>query len=236
MLFTSLRHTSLTRNRNYRRRVVAPCALFTGIVQGRAEVTGWVEKPGAGRLQLRFPSGATRGVVVGASIAVAGVCLTVVEQPSADELCFDVIAETLRATSLSRALRVGAAVNFERSARIGDEVGGHAVSGHVHAAAVVRAVEDTPGNRQLVLSLPNGLIKYVFPKGYVAVDGCSLTVGPVVGSSEFSVYLIPETLRVTTLGSLVAGSVANVELEAATIATVETVERVIERYKNESTA
>lgn len=115
-------------------------------------------------LRAAFPAGAVDGVSLGASVSVNGTCLTVTQQPSANELCFDLIKETLRATSLG-GLQVGDTFNFERSARFGDEVGGHNVSGHVHTTATVLRVEDTPDNRSMFFSLSSPqFMKYIFPK------------------------------------------------------------------------
>lgn len=136
---------------------------LTGIVQGKACVVSFEQQPGFATLRAAFPAGSVDGVTLGASVAINGTCLTVTQQPSANELCFDLIVETLRATNLGR-LKVGDSVNFERSARVGDEVGGHNVSGHVHTTVIVLRVEDTPNNRKLVFKVPAHLMKYIFPK------------------------------------------------------------------------
>lgn len=143
--------------------------------------------------EVGFPPGRVDGIQIGASVALNGTCLTVVAQDG-DALRFDVIGETLRRTNLGR-LAEGSAVNYERSARVGDEIGGHTVSGHVHTTARVACVTDTENNRRLEFELRDAeWAKYILPKGFVSVDGCSLTVGEVTENS-FSVYLIPETLR-----------------------------------------
>ena len=202
--------------------------MFTGIVQGLARVEAVAEEPGLSRVRVALPDGRAAGVQIGASVAINGTCLTVT-RIDGDVLSFDIMAETLRATNLG-GLKAGASVNFERSARVGDEIGGHTVSGHVHATAAIVKVEETPNNRRVVFELPDErLIKYILPKGFVAVDGCSLTVGEVEGRT-FSVYLIPETLRVTVFGFKGVGDSVNVEIEASTQAIVDTVERVVERY------
>lgn len=203
-------------------------ALFTGIVQGVAEVRELALNAAgdAARLVVRFPPGAIDGVAVGASVAVNGTCLTVVSaDEAAAEARFDLVVETLRATNLG-SLAAGSRVNFERSARYGDEVGGHAVSGHVHAVAEVVAVEETEDNRRVLFKVPEHIMKYVLPKGFVAVDGCSLTVGETTADT-FSVYLIPETLRQTCFLDRVVGTGVNVEVEQQTQAIVDTVERVL---------
>jgi riboflavin synthase len=142
---------------------------------------------------------------------------------------FDVIEETLRLTSLG-ARRPGDRVNIERAARFGDEIGGHLLSGHISGGATVLARRETPTAFELDLQLDAALVPYVLPKGFVGLDGCSLTVGPTVtDDGRFSVYLIPETLRVTTLGDREPGDRVNVELDAMTQAVVETVRRVMAR-------
>jgi riboflavin synthase len=112
---------------------------------------------------------------------------------------------------------------------VGDEIGGHAVSGHVHTTAAIADVTETPNNRRLRLRLADPAWgKYILPKGFVSLDGCSLTVGEVEESgAAFSVYLIPETLRVTGFGFKGVGDTLNVEVEAQTQAIVDTVERVV---------
>lgn len=126
-------------------------------------------------------------------------------------------------------------MNYERSAKYGDEVGGHTVSGHVHTVARIVTIKQTENNQTLVFKLDDAsYIKYILPKGFVAVDGCSLTVGEVdEEDGTFSVYLIPETLRVTVLGEKGMGDGVNVEVEAQTQAIVETVERVVARMMKE---
>ena len=127
----------------------------------------------------------------------------------------------------------GVQVNFERAAKVGDEIGGHTVSGHVGATAAVKKVERGGDNVRLEFELAQGdvrWLKYVLPKGFVAVDGCSLTVGEVEmaeaeDGGRFSVYLIPETLRATCFGDRQVGDRVNVEVDPQTQAIVDTVER-----------
>lgn len=216
----------------------------TGIVQGKAQVVQLQHKDSFRSIRIRFPDGAMTGIQIGASVAINGTCLTVV-QSAGDECQFDVIEETLRRTTLGE-LQVGSPVNYERhavctvnsscmppstrrSARVGDEIGGHTVSGHVCCTASIAALERTEDNRRLQFSVPPPWIKYVLEKGFIAVDGCSLTVGEV-GEDWFSVYLIPETLRVTVLGDKDVGDRVNIEVEAQMQAIVDTVEKVVKRY------
>jgi riboflavin synthase len=192
--------------------------MFTGIVQGTATVSAIRHDGASRRLRVALPSGLSAGVARGASVAVAGVCLTVVGQQG-DELEFDVVRETLERTTLSAAV-AGRRLNVERAVRVGDEVGGHAVAGHVWGTAevVARTVQG-----DLTLRFDPGGLAYVFEKGFVALDGVSLTVGAVDrAAGTFDVHLIPETLRVTTLGDLRPGDRVNVELDPITVAVVET--------------
>lgn len=146
----------------------------------------------------QLPAERSQGVQIGASVAINGTCLTV-NRADGNVLTFDVIEETLRRTNLG-SLQPGSSCNFERSVRYGEEVGGHTVSGHVQTCATVAGIARTESNQRWQLQLRDAkLIKYVLPKGFVGVNGCSLTVGEV-GPDWFSVYLIPETLRATTFG------------------------------------
>lgn len=200
--------------------------MFTGIVAGRARVTEVRDAGGLRTLRLELPRGLGEGAAIGASVAVAGTCLTVVERDG-DRLRFDCIDETLRRTTLGD-LVPGAEVNVERAARFGDEIGGHLLSGHVLGTATVVARDEVEGNLRLRLRAPAEAVPYLLPKGFVAVDGCSLTIGIVdPGAATFEVHLIPETRRVTTLDALRVGDRTNLEVDAATQAVVDTVERVL---------
>lgn len=198
--------------------------MFTGIVQGTAEVHAAEGDAEARRLQLRFPGGGAADLARGASVSVSGVCLTAVEI-DADQVCFDVIGETLARTTLG-ALAAGDRVNFERAARFGDEIGGHLMSGHVWGTAEVIERIETEDNCTLGLSVAPQTIRYVLEKGFIGLDGTSLTVGRVEGTT-FRVHLIPETLAVTTLGQAAVGDRINVEIDAMTQAVVDTTERVL---------
>lgn len=202
--------------------------LFTGIVQGTATVREVERKTDFCCFDIELPVARADNVQIGASVSINGTCLTVVAQQGST-LRFDVMGETLRRTNLG-ALQQGAAVNFERSARVGDEIGGHTVSGHVHTTARIVSVQESENNRRVEFELADpSWMRYILPKGFVSVDGCSLTVGEVTDTT-FSVYLIPETLRVTVAGVKGVGDMINVEVEAQTQAIVDTVERVMQRY------
>lgn len=170
--------------------------MFTGIVKGIAHVTRIEQKAGARTFELELGELA-EGIERGASVSVAGVCLTAVKQEGTC-IQFDVIGETLAKTYLG-SIQVGDALNIERSAKMGDEIGGHLVSGHVTATIEIRTI-DHPANNWIVnFTCPPEWMQYVLPKGFVALDGCSLTIVDV-GSDFFTVHLIPETLARTTFG------------------------------------
>ena len=201
--------------------------MFTGIVQGLGEVTQIQDQGGIRRLQVRLPTGCNQGLETGASVAINGVCLTVVgwDQHGVE---FDVIDETLRLTNLGD-LKVGHVVNVERAARFGDEIGGHVLSGHIHGRAQVTEVVETDANLAVWWAVPDALKKYVLPKGYVSLNGCSLTVGDTERDGQLSIHLIPETRELTTFGRVTVGDSLNLEIDSQTQAIVDTVERVLEQ-------
>lgn len=173
------------------------------------------------RLELDL-IGLTENLQLGASIAVNGTCLTVTRVSQA-RVAFDVVAETLRTTNLG-ALAAGDKVNVERSFRVGDEVGGHIVSGHVTATAEVIARTVVGHDHVLRFQIAPVWMKYVFHKGFIALDGASLTVSSVDrAQNAFEISLIPETLARTTLGQVAIGAPVNVEVDAQTMTLVDTV-------------
>ncbi|MDJ0808315.1 MAG: riboflavin synthase subunit alpha [Gammaproteobacteria bacterium] len=197
--------------------------MFTGIVQGTAEVVEILEKESFRTHRIRLPSIHCKALEPGASVAHNGCCLTVTEI-SGDLVTFDLMQETLQVTNLSQ-LKVGDRVNFERAARFGDEIGGHQMSGHILSTAEVVQVVESENNRKIRFRLPERLKKYLFTKGYIGIDGISLTIGEVEGN-VFDVNLIPETLNRTTIGERQPGDRVNIEIDPQTQAIVETVERI----------
>lgn len=197
--------------------------MFTGIVQGTAVVKAVERLAALHQLQIDLPASHRHHIQTGASIAINGTCLTVTRQQQSS-VFFDVMQETLRCTNLDE-LKAGDIVNFERAARIGDEIGGHLMSGHVHTVAQVCAVIPTENNREIRFSLPANWMRYLFDKGFIGINGCSLTVGNV-GDASFSVYLIPETLRATTFATLKAGDRVNIEIDSQTQTIVDTLARL----------
>jgi riboflavin synthase len=188
--------------------------VFTGIVSDLGEVLE-VEERADGLRRLLIACGYDPATIdIGASIACSGPCLTVVERGHKGNHAFfavDVAAETLRVTTAGGWQR-GSKLNLERSLRLGDELGGHLVSGHVDGIAELVEREDLPDMARLSLRVPSALARFIAPKGSVALDGVSLTVNEVEGD-RFSVLLIPHTLEVTTFGDIRAGARLNLEVD-----------------------
>lgn len=199
--------------------------MFTGIVQGLVPVVGLEKDGGLSHVCLDMTN-LTQDLQLGASVAVNGTCLTVTHIEGA-LVHFDVIPETLRTSNLYL-LKLDDEVNVERSFRVGDEIGGHTVSGHVTATAALVANECEDNDRILTFQMDEQWLRYVFHKGFIALDGASLTVSSLDRDLHtFSVSLIPETIARTTLGSISVGGLVNVEVDTQTMAIVETVERVL---------
>ncbi|ART79286.1 riboflavin synthase subunit alpha [Oceanisphaera avium] len=198
--------------------------MFTGIVQGQGLIVEIIDKIDFRTHVVSLPSELLPGLALGASVAHNGCCLTVTKIND-QQVHFDLMQETLRVTNLGR-LKVGDQVNLERAARFGDDIGGHAMSGHIMAMSELAERIETDTNTTLWFSLPRELAKYVFTKGYIGIDGISLTVGQV-DNNRFAVHLIPETLTRTNLGTVQPGYQANLEIDPQTQAIVDTVERVM---------
>jgi riboflavin synthase len=200
--------------------------MFTGIVQGAARVAHLSDRSGLRSVRLELPTGLAEGLAVGASVAVDGVCLTVTSLHGNGAADFDVMQQSLALTTLG-SLVVGSRVNVERAARDGAEIGGHALSGHVDFCARVADVRRPENNHVLRLAVPPPWMRYVFAKGYIAVNGASLTVAEAErepgGGGWFEVWLIPETLRVTTFADKQVGNLLNIEIERSTQVMVDTV-------------
>ena len=199
--------------------------MFTGIVQGMGRVVS-VEQPAADfrTHTVELPEDMAGGLQTGASVAHNGCCLTVTETDGRTAR-FDLMAETLDKTNLGR-LKEGDLVNLERAARFGDEIGGHLMSGHITATTEILRIERTVHNTTMHFALPAALKPYILPKGFVGLDGCSLTIGSV-GEDSFCVHLIPETLRRTLFGTRQAGDTVNLEIDPQTQAVVDTVGRIL---------
>ena len=196
--------------------------MFTGIVQGKGTIVSIEKGNEITTLQVQVPT--TEGLQIGASISIDGVCLTATEF-SNNIVSFDVIPETLEKTTLGQ-LEQGHFVNVERSLRYGDEVGGHLLSGHIIGRGLVRKADNVGDGAQYSIIAPPDVRKYIVSKGYVGIDGISLTIGDV-SEDYFDLHLIPETLRLTTIGDKQVGDAVNLEIDSTTMMIVETVERMI---------
>ena len=198
--------------------------MFTGIVSGMGRVQS-IQGDEVVRLVVDFTNVSTSNLEIGASVSVDGVCLTVVSIDGS-EVSFDIIPETLGVTTLGTLVE-GNWVNLERAMKMGDEIGGHILSGHIIGTGEIIVREEAEENIDLLIDCPNDLMRYIQPKGYIAIDGISLTIGRVEESC-FSIHLIPETLRLTTLGGKGLGKNVNIEVDSMTQAVVTTVERLME--------
>ena len=198
--------------------------MFTGIVQGMATLVAIEKKEMFQTHVIELSDDMVEGLTIGASVAHNGCCLTVTEI-NGTRISFDLMQATLRLTNLGR-LKEGDLVNVERAAKFGDEIGGHSMSGHITLVADIVDVIKTENNRTIWFELPQESMKYVLSKGYIGIDGCSLTIGEVE-ENRFSVHLIPETLNRTLFGSREVGNQVNIEFDPQTQAIVDTVERVL---------
>jgi riboflavin synthase len=205
--------------------------MFTGIVQGVAEVEAIDAREGLHTIRLLLPEDFDEGLVVGASVACDGVCLTVTQRPTAGTADFDVMGQTLGLTTLG-GLKAGSLLNVERAAKEGAEVGGHILSGHVDVSARIAEIRQPDNNHVIRFEVPAPWMRYVFPKGYVGVNGCSLTVAEARrerdGSGWFEVWLIPETLRMTTFGEKRVGDAVHLEIDRPTQVVVDTVREALD--------
>ena len=198
--------------------------MFTGIVQGTAQIVDIIEKDNFQTHIIELTPPLLEGLQIGASVAHNGCCLTVTEI-NANRVSFDLMQETLKVTNLGD-LKIGSPVNIERAARFGDEIGGHQMSGHILFTAQVTEVINSDNNCQIWFEIPEQYKKFIFSKGYIGIDGISLTIGEVK-NLQFNVNLIPETLQRTNIGSRKPGDRINIEIDPQTQAIVETVERVM---------
>jgi riboflavin synthase len=196
--------------------------MYTGIVQGKFPILKVNKTPGLHSLFIELPDELLVDLTIGASVAMDGVCLTVA---AIDGSCvqFDVMQETLSLTTLG-GLGSGSLVNIERSAKAGAEIGGHMISGHIDTKAKVVSIEKPENNFVIRFQVDRKWMRYIFSKGFLSINGCSLTVvnaDKVIG--EFEVWLIPETLRLTTFGEKKPGDEINIEVERQTQVIVDTI-------------
>lgn len=200
--------------------------MFTGITKGCYEVIDLTKAPGLITYTLNLTPELCNGLKPGDSVAVDGVCQTVVHIEKT-HVTFQAIRETLEKTTLND-LVLGNLVSIERSLRVGDEIGGHEISGHIYGTACIHQRIEEKNNLTLIIQCHPNWMKYIFPKGFIAVDGSSLTVGETVPEQGlFYLHLIPETLRLTNFASKPIQARVNIEFDHKTKTIVDTVERFL---------
>jgi riboflavin synthase len=203
--------------------------MFSGIVKGTGKVYKISYKEDSIFIEVSPPKGFNKNLKKGASISVDGVCLTSLDN-GLKKLKFDVIEETLSRTNFKE-LAKGSLVNLERSIKSSTEIGGHLMSGHIHFTGKVKKIINKPYTQDIIISFPKKFHQYIFEKGYIGINGCSLTIGKV-NKDSFYIHLIPETLSVTNLSFLLQGDSVNVEIDQSTISIVETVKRTLATQKS----
>lgn len=196
--------------------------MFTGIVTATFPIIALNRREASATFVVAFDDAHLVGLKTGASVALDGVCMTVTEVTE-NKVFFDASVETLRRTTLGFRAS-GDRLNIERSAKSGAEVGGHGLSGHVDGLGEIVAIERSPENCIMTFRLPPEFSRYLFNKGFVAVNGCSLTVNELdKAAGTFRVYLIPETLRQTTFDQARVGERVNFEIDRQTQILVDTI-------------
>ncbi|PTX95497.1 riboflavin synthase subunit alpha [Opitutus sp. ER46] len=196
--------------------------MFTGIVTGVFPIASLTRKPGLASFAVELDARHLEGLAIGASVSLNGVCMTVTKLEGT-RAHFDAAAETLKRTTLGQ-LEVGSRINVERSAKTGVEIGGHPTSGHVDGMLEIVALERPENNCVLTFQIPPDYTRYVFNKGFISLNGCSLTVCDLdKATGRFRVYLIPETLRLTTFGEAKVGDRVNFEIDRQTQVIVDTI-------------
>jgi len=197
--------------------------MFTGIIQATAHIAAIDERLGLRSFHIEFPAHFCHELVVGASVAVNGVCLTVTKILSPTRATFDVMQQTLDITTLGKVTE-NARVNVERSAKEGAEIGGHPLSGHVDGTGTLLERRVLENNLVWRIAVPEALRRYVFARGFIAIDGASLTVARVNRSEGWlELWLIPETRRVTVFEERKPGDSLNIEIERNTQVMVDTI-------------
>lgn len=201
--------------------------MYTGIVQGVAVVMSVVQQPGFKTFVIDVPEPLLQDLKIGGSVAIEGVCLSATGIEEGTHVSFDAMTMTLERTNLSR-LIPGMRVNVERSAKMNEENGGHPIAGHISCTAELMAMNTNEDGAFLRFRVPAPWSNYIFDRGFLAVNGASLTVAEAEGN-EFAIYLIPETLRQTTFRDYTPGDAVNIEVDHQTKVTVDVMERTLAR-------
>lgn len=200
--------------------------MYTGIIQALCPVVACTDQPGLKTFTVELPHALTQGLETGASVSIDGTCFTVTGIDGT-QVTFDAMQETLQKTTIG-SLTQGTQVNVERSAKMGDEIGGHPMSGHVSTMAEIVNVQESDHNKSMTFQVDAEWMKFIFSKGFIGLDGASLTVVNANNKEgTFEVHFIPETLRLTRFGHKQVGDKVNVEIDPQTQVIVETVERVL---------
>ena len=199
--------------------------MFSGIVQEAGKVKDFLKREDIYNISIDCSSKITSNLKKGASVSVNGVCLTVKDE-NPEILRFDLVEETIKRTNFQN-IKIGDNVNLEGSVKMGDEIGGHLVSGHIHGVSKVVSIEIRDQSWDVEISIEPFMQEYILHKGYVAINGCSLTVGEV-SKESFLIHLIPETLSVTNLFQLEQDSTVNIELDQNTIIIADTVKKYLD--------
>lgn len=181
--------------------------MFTGIIQKVVKVAEIIKQEELLSYALYFDKDLKKKLLIGASVSIDGICQTVTKIEG-DLVWFDAIKESLDKTTLGTLLK-GSEVNIERAAKIGDEIGGHLVSGHICCRAQIFSIK----KNIYTLTAPSYWLQFIFPKGFVALNGMSLTVCEIIDEKYFTVHLIPETLKRTTMGTKSVGDEVNLEVD-----------------------
>ena len=203
--------------------------MFSGIVSHKSKVLKLESFSDFIRIHISTPKNFNKGLKKGASISVNGVCLTSKDNGNKN-LKFDVIEETLLKTNLKHILK-GDIVNLERSIKASSEIGGHLMSGHIHFTGVVKRIFEKENTKDMRISISREYSDYILEKGYIGVNGCSLTIGKVF-KNQFNIHLIPETLKISNLEKLEEKDLVNIEIDQTTIAIVDTVKKTLATQKS----
>ena len=202
--------------------------MFSGIVQTVGKIESIKDKDHIKTIRIETHGNYHEDIAIGQSVSVDGVCLSLVKKNK--EYCeFEAVEETINRTTLG-SYKQGTKVNLEKSLKFGDTVGGHFVSGHIHTKGRIVEVELIGESKNILVEIQEKWIKYLTEKGYISVNGASITIGKV-SKNTFYIHLIPETLKTTNLDELIYDNYVNLEFDQTTIAIVDTTERLINQER-----